>query len=363
MAVVRLSGSIQGRNDPNREVRGRMLYWLFAKGWDIYNSNGDQRITLSNIEAKIVEADSFVFMPGASIEDLFKALSIFVGYQTMDRNLAGKATAILNSDGSWDPLFALLDDLRRHGTIKQDYRRFLLEVFHEEGVLAALERVSKEGLPDVGREKISESEAVSRDEPPPEDNLGNVCVFCSASLEDPAYLKDGYELGRQLALNRMGCVSGAGTIGVMGAVARGSVEAGGWTAGSNVPHIIELEGLPDGLASFWLRPDIYTRMEAMIENSQAFVIFPGGSGTVQELLALLIFKESGHALMRDKPIIVFNRALGDGSGGRFWDKLIAMLEPCSQRRLFEVVDELNEVVPAARQALERRSPVTAKGGE
>ncbi|MEC7907049.1 MAG: hypothetical protein VYC82_07470, partial [Verrucomicrobiota bacterium] len=72
MPIVRLSGTVEGEDDANRKSRARMLYTLFANGWDIYNSNGDQRITLSNIERKIQESDAFVFMPGASLEDLFK---------------------------------------------------------------------------------------------------------------------------------------------------------------------------------------------------------------------------------------------------------------------------------------------------
>ena len=111
MPKVRLAGTVRGEKDPNREVRARLLYSLFSKGWDIYNSNGDQRISLSNIEKKIIESDAFVFTPGATLEDLFKAVSVFVGYQTLDVNLSGKATVLLNSDGSWNRLFALLTHL------------------------------------------------------------------------------------------------------------------------------------------------------------------------------------------------------------------------------------------------------------
>jgi len=326
-------------------MRARLLYCLFAGGWDIYNSNGDQRITLSNIERKILEADAFVFMPGAGLEDLFKAVSIFVGYQTLDPNLKGKGAVILNSDDSWTPMFALLDELQALGTIRQDYRKFLLLSESPEAVLPILERVRREGVPDVGRTKRDSCSTGSYESPKPKDMGPSVCVFCSASLEDPAYLEDGYRLGRLLSENNMGCVSGAGTTGVMGEVVRGSVEAGGWTGGSNVPHIIEIEGLPAGLSSFWLRPDIYTRMEAMIENSDAFVIFPGGAGTVQEMLALLIFKQIGHPLMGGKPVLVFNRALPD-SPARFWDRLIAMLGPWRSEGLFDVVNTLEDVVPA-----------------
>ena len=344
MPIVRLSGTVLGATDPGRATRASLLYLLFSGGWDIYNANGDQRITLSNIEKKIIESDAFVFTPGATLEDMFKAISIFVGFQTMDRNLKGKPTVILNQDQSWNPFFAVLAHLRKLGTIKQDHRDFLLVAETPEGVMESLDWVKAHGTPEAGRSKISESRIISAEIPVPADYVGSVCVFCSASLEDPHYLADGEALGRSLAENRMGCVTGAGCSGVMGAVVSGSVAAGGWAAGSNVPHIIELEGLPEGLSTFWLRPDIYTRMEVMIENSDAFVIFPGGAGTVQELLALMIFKHQKNPLMVGKPVIIFNRENSDGL--RFWDPLIQLLAPMCCEDDFTVVNTLGEVLPA-----------------
>jgi uncharacterized protein (TIGR00730 family) len=343
MPKVRLAGTVRGEKDPNREIRARLLYSLFSKGWDIYNSNGDQRISLSNIEKKIIESDAFVFTPGATLEDLFKAVSVFVGYQTLDVNLAGKATVLLNSDGSWDRLFALLKHLNKLGTVKQNHEDYLLLAESPEEVLELLELTRRDGVPSVGREKIGTSTVGSFETPLPADHEGSVCVFCSASMEDPAYLNDGYEFGKQLAESRLGCVSGAGSSGIMGEVVRGSVDAGGWTGGSNVPHIIELEGLPVGLSSFWLKPDIYTRMEIMIQHSDAFVIFPGGSGTVQEMLALMIFKHQGHPSMTGKPVVIFNRK--DADGKHFWTPLIEMLGTWCYDGEFVVVDELDELIP------------------
>ncbi|GAA5116747.1 LOG family protein [Luteolibacter yonseiensis] len=346
MPKVRLAGTVRGEKDPNREVRARLLYSLFSKGWDIYNSNGDQRISLSNIERKIIESDAFVFTPGATLEDLFKAVSIFVGYQTLDVNLAGKATVLLNSDGSWSRLFSLLKHLNSLGTVKQNHEDYLLLAGSPEEVLEILENTRRNGVPVVGREKIGTNTVTSFETPLPENHEGNVCVFCSASIEDPAYLNDGYEFGKQLAESNMGCVSGAGSSGIMGEVVRGSVDAGGWTGGSNVPHIIELEGLPIGLSSFWLKPDIYTRMEVMIENSDAFVIFPGGSGTVQEMLALMIFKQQGNPTMAGKPVIIFNRK--DATGKSFWTPLIEMLGTLCDGE-FVVVEELADIIPTVRK--------------
>jgi uncharacterized protein (TIGR00730 family) len=349
MAKVRLAGTVKDEKDPNREIRARLLYELFSKGWDIYNSNGDQRITLSNIEKKIIEADAFVFTPGATLEDLFKAISVFVGYQTLDRHLEGKPTVLLNSDGSWSKLHTLLDHLNSLGTVKQNAREYLLEATRVEEVFELLENARSKGLPDVGRESGGDSAGESFDTPEPEGNIGNVCVFCSATIEKQDYLDDGYILGKLLAENRFGCVSGAGKSGIMGEVVRGSVEAGGWAGGSNVPHIIELEGLPAGLSSFWLRPDIYTRMEIMIERSDAFVIFPGGAGTVQEMLALMIFRHQGGKGMSQKPVVVFDRL--DRSGVRFWTPLIDLLREWCREGEFTVVNELDEIIPAVKRLL------------
>ncbi len=373
MPKIRLSGTVLGADDPNRASRARLLYLLFAGGWDIYNSNGDQRITLSNIEKKIVESDAFVFTPGATLEDMFKAISIFVGFQTLDRNLAGKPTVILNEDESWNPFFAVLTHLNKMGTVVQNYEDFLLTVKTPEEVLDAVERVKSRGIPDAGRRQIENAEATVMEHTIPDDYIGSACVFCSASLEDANYLEDGEALGRLLAQNRIGCITGAGRSGIMGSVVMGSVKAGGWAGGSNVPHIIQLEGLPDGLSSFWLRPDIYTRMEVMIEHSDAFIIFPGGAGTVQELLALMIFKHQKNPLMNGKPVVIYNRLSGNGL--KFWDPLIDLLSDLCEPGDFVVAREFDDILPAIRPGMKklwkrestmladlRLEPVTELGG-
>ncbi len=352
MPIIRLSGTVLNDQeiDPARELRADLLSVLFRAGWNIYNSNGDQRITLGNIEKRIIESNAFLFTPQPSLEDMFKAISIFVGYQTLDPNLRAKPTLIMNGDGSWSGFFAVLSQLQRQGTIKQNHQEFLLPVKSVADVLPTLKEATSRPPPDAGRERHFNIALQGFETPPPAELVGNVCVFCSASIEHESYLQEGYELGRLLAENRLGCVSGAGKSGIMGTVVSGSVEAGGWTAGSNVPHIIELEGLPDGLSTFWLKPDIYTRMEIMIANSDAFVIMPGGSGTMQELLALLIFRSQKDPLMEGKPIVIYNRRLPDGTG--FWDSLVDLLHAHGTGDHCIVTHRVEEIVPALIPLLE-----------
>jgi uncharacterized protein (TIGR00730 family) len=345
MPIIRLSGTVLNDQDPQRELRADLLALLFRAGWNIFNSNGDQRITLDNIESKIIESNAFLFTPQPGLQDMFKAISVFVGYQTLDPNLQNKPTIILNGDGSWDRFFDVLVQLQRQGTIKQNHEEFLLKVDSIHDVIPTLKLASTKPPPDAGRERHHVTGTVRAFETPaPDDLLGNVCVFCSASLSDEGHLQDGYNLGRLLAENKLGCVSGAGSSGIMGTVVKGSVDAGGWTAGSNVPHIIELEGLPEGLSTFWLKPDIYTRMEIMIQNADAFVIMPGGSGTMQELLALLLFRATQDQLMEGKPIVIYNRPMPDGRG--FWDSLVTLLEAHGQKDECLVVSAVEDIIPA-----------------
>jgi predicted Rossmann-fold nucleotide-binding protein len=82
----------------------------------------------------------------------------------------------------------------------------------------------------------------------------------------------------------------------------------------------------------------------MIENSDAFVIFPGGAGTVQELLALMIFKHQKNPLMNGKPVVMFNRR--NAAGLRFWDPLIDLLSDLCLPGDFTVANELDDILPA-----------------
>lgn len=340
MPIVRLSGRVEGKQDKNRKTRAKLLYRLFDAGWDIYNGNGDQVITLDNIQEKIAESDAFVFMPGATLEDMFNASSIFVGFQTNDGELMGKPAVILNSDQSWGSFLALIEHLHNMGTVKQHYSDFLTIVDKPKKVLPILEEsfptksVVRSEEPDIFTEGNGVKDGIKKPE-------FNVCVFCSSGIKKKDYLEEGYNLGKSLAKNGWGCISGAGKTGVMGSVVKGAIENGGWAAGSNVPHIVEMEGLPEGLNVFWPRGDIYTRMEVMIKESDCFVIMPGGLGTVQELLALIILKQQGHDMTKDKNIIVVNRKEGENG---FWAPMLDIIEQYKALDTLHVVDSFSDSI-------------------
>jgi predicted Rossmann-fold nucleotide-binding protein len=90
-------------------------------------------------------------------------------------------------------------------------------------------------------------------------------------------------------------------------------------------------------------------MEIMIERSEAFVIFPGGAGTVQEMLALMIFKQQKVKGMAEKPVIIFDRK--DSQGRSFWAPLIKLLGEWCYDGEFIVVTELKDIVPTIQKLI------------
>jgi len=259
----------------------------------------------------------------------------------------------VESDKSWSNFLTLMEHLHKLGTIKQHYSDFLTVVDSTDSMISYL----KENYVEQSHEATKEPDIICDDDPlgagviysdsEVETPTHNVCVFCSASIGKDDYIQDGYNLGKALAGYGYGCISGAGKTGIMGSVVAGSAENNGWAAGSNVPHIIRLEGLPDGLKEFWPRGDIYTRMEVMVDRSDSFVIMPGGMGTIQELMALLLLKRQGNDLMKGKKIYIYNK-LDTDSGQRFWQPILAILEDQAQDMYGEIkiIDDFDDLVKA-----------------
>ena len=346
---------------------------------NVAQSNGSYTFSMTNLEERIVKrGDAFVFMPipekigelGAKdapdfFREMFKAASLVVGRQTKDPYLrlnhedpqSPWKPVVLVTQGSkcWDPFIEMMDHLHKLGTIVQDPKELLQMVSSNEEALKILETAHEQKLASRSAHRAHhETHDAPFEHDPSVDRKPdfNVCVFCSASTKDPNLLQAGEDLGKKIAHKGWGLISGMGRTGIMGSVVRGAAsaikdEGKGWVGGSNLKRIIDMEGTPDYCDKFWERPDIYSRMEVMIKESQAFVIMPGGMGTVQELLALLLLKHTHEKhpeaddLMRDelfgnKKIIIVNEIMKNRDGSvmtypkghdkagkpvRFWDKL------------------------------------------
>jgi uncharacterized protein (TIGR00730 family) len=145
---------------------------------------------------------------------------------------------------------------------------------------------------------------------------GNVCVFGASSANiDARYADDARELGRRLAENGWRCVNGGGSVGLMGAVTDGTLDAGGEVTGVIPKFMVDNGWCYDRLEDFVVTADMHQRKQIMSEMADAVIALPGGVGTLEELLETLTWRQLG---LVKTPIIILN-SLG------YYDNLLSML--------------------------------------
>ena len=144
-----------------------------------------------------------------------------------------------------------------------------------------------------------------------------ICIFGASGSElDPKYFEDARSFGNLLAEGGHTLVFGGGAHGLMGACARGAAERGGEIIGIAPRFFCEPGILFDGCTSFIFTDTMRERKAAMDRESDAFLVMPGGIGTLEEFFEMLTLKQLGrHA----KPMAILN-TLG------YYDELLRMLE-------------------------------------
>ena len=122
----------------------------------------------------------------------------------------------------------------------------------------------------------------------------NICLYgASSPALDRAYFDAAEEFGRLLAQHGHTLVYGGGAQGVMGAAARGAADADGKITGI-APNFLNVDGiLFDRCTEFILTDTMAERKAAMISRADAFVMAPGGFGTLEEFFEVLTLKQLG----------------------------------------------------------------------
>jgi uncharacterized protein (TIGR00730 family) len=153
-------------------------------------------------------------------------------------------------------------------------------------------------------------------------------------------------LGGELAANGIALVYGGGRVGLMGLTADASLDGGGQVVGIIPSHIRDMEVDHPGLTELHVVDSMHTRKMMMFDRSDAFVILPGGLGTLDEMFEIITWRQLG---IHDKPVVLVNI---DG----YWDRLLAMIDGMieagfaqpAHKDLFKVVAGIDDVVDALR---------------
>lgn len=130
----------------------------------------------------------------------------------------------------------------------------------------------------------------------------SACVFCGASVgNDPAYVAAARDLGRRMAADGIKLVFGAGHVGMMGTVADSVLEGGGEAIGVIPEFLRDREQAHLGLTELHVVDSMHTRKRMMFDLSDAFVVLPGGLGTLEEVFEMITWRQLGR---HEKPIVL-----------------------------------------------------------
>ena len=181
-----------------------------------------------------------------------------------------------------------------------------------------------------------------------------VCVYCgSSAVADAAFLDAASTFGERLAAADIRLVYGGGGTGLMGAVARATHEAGGRVLGVMPEFLRQPEGLYDAVDTV-IVGSMHARKLLMFEESDAFVVLPGGIGTLEEIVELLSWRRLE---LHRKPIVFYNPE-------SFWEPLFALLQhtvtlglsPPAIMQTWRAPQSIDEVLPAVMEMAAAEGP-------
>ena len=134
--------------------------------------------------------------------------------------------------------------------------------------------------------------------------IKRIAIFCGASKgHNEIYVKEAYELGTYLAKQNIELVFGAGSIGIMGAIQRGVLDHGGKAIGVMPRFLDEREITSQEVTELILVDSMHARKQKMSELADAFVMAPGGAGSLEEFFEIYSWAQIG---LHQKPIGIFN---------------------------------------------------------
>ena len=176
--------------------------------------------------------------------------------------------------------------------------------------------------------------------------IDTVCVYCGASnAADPDFIQAATTFGKQLADEGVRLVYGGGGVGLMGACARAVHTNGGTVLGVMPEFLRTREVLYDDVETIVVQT-MHERKTIMYEEADAFVVLPGGIGTLEEVVELMSWARLS---LHKKPIVFLNQK-------GYWQPLFdlltftveAKMTPVAFMDTWRSVDTVEELLPRVR---------------
>jgi len=162
-------------------------------------------------------------------------------------------------------------------------------------------------------------------------DLKSLCVYSGSSPSpDPAYEAEIRAFGKELAARGVRLIYGGASRGLMGALADEVLKAGGKVVGVIPKQLEGREAAHRGLTELKVVGSMHEREQMMFDLSDGFVAFPGGFGTMEEIIEMITWKQMG---IHGKPIVVANI-------GGYFDALLRQFEIAIEKKFARKEDRI-----------------------
>jgi len=177
----------------------------------------------------------------------------------------------------------------------------------------------------------------------------NICIYCGSSPgNDPDIISRAGAFGKLLAENNHSLIYGGSSLGIMGTIADSVMVNGGEVVGVIPENLFSKEVAHRGITRLITVKDMHQRKSHMAELADAFVAFPGGFGTMEELFEIITWNQIG---LLDKPVTIMNL-------NGYYDSLIEMMDHSveagfikpNNRKIVQVAETLEECLELCEQA-------------
>lgn len=175
-------------------------------------------------------------------------------------------------------------------------------------------------------------------------NVSALCVYCGSSENvDQVYLEAAEQTGALLAKKGIRLVFGGGDIGLMGTVADGVLAGNGEVIGVMPKFLEDIEVAHERITELIVVDSMHTRKQKMFDLSDAFLVLPGGYGTLDEMIEIITWKQLRR---HDKPVLLVNVA-------GYWDPFQTLVNSIIKKGfarpkdfdLFTIVSSVEEILP------------------
>jgi uncharacterized protein (TIGR00730 family) len=150
--------------------------------------------------------------------------------------------------------------------------------------------------------------------------MRSVCVYLSSSAGRPEDVAAIQALARELAARDLQLVYGGAHRGLMGVLADAMLAAGGKVLGVIPKALVDLEIAHTGLTELVVVDTMHQRKALMFTHADAFVVAPGGFGTLEEAFETLTGIQIGY---HNKPVVFLDV-------GGFWSRMETFLDHAAE---------------------------------